>query len=447
MVGTGVGAENGILVKGGAALETTTKVTRVVLDKTGTITYGKMSVADANLVSVWRESEWRRRLWWTIVGLAEIGSEHPVGKAVVGTAKSELGLDTEGTIDGSVGDFAAVVGMGISALVEPATTAERIRYKVLVGNLRFLRENEVEVPELVVEASEHISSPATTNARSSRPTNSSSFAGTTDIFIAIDGKYAGHLCLRDTIKDGAAATIAALHSMGVKTAMVTGDQRSTATAVATAVGISPDDVFACVSPDKKRDIILRLQDRGEIVAMVGDGINDSPALATADVGIAMSSGTDVAMEAADVVLMRPNDLMSIPAALHLARSIFGRIKLNLAWACAYNVVGLPFAMGIFLPLGFHLHPMAAGAAMAASSVSVVVSSLLLKFWRRPAWMDEPLYADNGIIRRKATRWDLGGVGVRAQELVGRIPFVGKWFGRKADSGYIPLTNIEEGSRT
>ncbi|KAB5584824.1 E1-E2 ATPase-domain-containing protein [Coniochaeta sp. 2T2.1] len=430
MVGTGVGAEHGILVKGGAALETTTKVTRVVLDKTGTITYGKMSVANANLVSLWADNEWRRRLWWTIVGLAEMGSEHPVGKAVLGAAKTELGLEIDGTLDGTVGDFTAAVGKGISAQVEPSTSAERIRYTVLVGNVRFLRENNIDVPDAAVAASEE--SNTKTNS-SSRPTKSktASSAGTTNIFIAIDGKYAGHLCLSDAIKEGAAAAISVLHKMGVKTSMVTGDQRSTALAVARAVGIAPEDVFAGVSPDQKQAIIRQLQDggRGEVVAMVGDGINDSPALATADVGIAMSSGTDVAMEAADVVLMRPNDLMDIPAALHLARHIFGRIKLNLAWACAYNAVGLPFAMGLFLPLGWHLHPMAAGAAMACSSVSVVVSSLLLKFWRRPKWMDE-----EGV-KRKGRGWgmvDRVVVGVRS--VLERR--------KKEDGGYVPLATLD-----
>lgn len=431
MVGTGVGAENGILVKGGAALETTTKVTQVVLDKTGTITYGKMIVATTKITPVWQDNEWRRRLWWTIVGLAEMGSEHPIGKAVLGAARTELGLDEEAAIDGSIGDFNAAVGKGISATVEPASSAERTRYNILVGNVRFLRENSVEVSDDDIADSEQINTEA--NSSRSRSTSKSS-AGTTNIFIAIDGKYAGHLCLSDTVKEGAVAAIRVLHSMGIKTAIVTGDQRSTALAVAAIVGISEDNVHAGVSPEQKQAIIRQLQEQGECVAMVGDGINDSPALATADVGIAMSSGTDVAMEAADVVLMRPNDLMDIPSALHLARTIFMRIKLNLAWACLYNIVGLPFAMGIFLPFGWHLHPMAAGAAMASSSVSVVVSSLLLKFWKRPAWMDEALLAEKGGIKKRGRGWGLDRVVTRVQGL-----FSGH---RNEDEGYVPLNTLE-----
>jgi P-type Cu+ transporter len=426
MVGTGVGAENGILVKGGAALETATKVTQIVLDKTGTITHGKMSVAKMKLIPVWQDNEWRRRLWWTVVGLAEMGSEHPVGKAVLAAAKAELGLDSEATIEGSVGEFKAAVGKGISALVEPASAAERVRYKVLAGNVSYLRENNVEVPQEAIDASEQINSSASRGRTSA--------AGTTNIFVSVDGKYSGHLCLTDTIKDGAAAVISVLHRMGIKTAIVTGDQRSTAVAVAAAVGVAADNVYAGVSPDQKQAIIRQLQEQGEIVAMVGDGINDSPALATADVGIAMASGTDVAMEAADVVLMRPTDLMDIPAALHLARSIFNRIKLNLAWACLYNIIGLPFAMGIFLPFGFHLHPMAAGAAMACSSVSVVVSSLLLKFWKRPRYMEEALLADRGGLKMRGRGWGvLGRVRDFAEVVLGR---------RKKQDGYVPLDTLE-----
>lgn len=435
MVGTGVGAENGILVKGGAALETATKITYVVFDKTGTLTYGKMSVAKANIVSTWQDKEFRRRLWWSIVGLAEMGSEHPVGKAVLNAAKTELGLGPEGTIDGSVGEFAAAVGKGISAIVEPATAADRSRHTVLVGNVRFLRENKVDVPQSAVVASEQLNAAA---AESRSKAAATSNAGTTNIFIAIDGHYAGHLCLSDTIKEGAAAAISVLHTMKVQTAIVTGDQRSTALAVAATVGIDEENVYAGVSPDQKQAIIRQLQESGAVVAMVGDGINDSPALATADVGIAMASGTDVAMEAADVVLMRSNDLMDIPAALHLSRFIFRRIKLNLLWACLYNVVGLPFAMGLFLPFGFHMHPMMASAAMASSSVSVVMSSLLLKSWKRPRWMDEAAAAEGGL-RKRGRGWGFDGllVGVQSLLRMGRR--------KKEDAGYVPLANLEDGA--
>ena len=432
MVGTGVGAKNGILVKGGAALETTTKITQVVLDKTGTLTMGKMSVASTKLVPTWENNEWRRKLWWTILGLAEMGSEHPIGKAILAAAKDTLGLGIEGTIDGSIGEFEAIVGKGISALVEPATSAERARYRILIGSVRFLKDNNVTVPREAVEASEEVNNRAAGSAKAAS-------AGTTNIFIAIEGAFAGHLCLSDTVKESARAAVAALHRMGVKTAIVTGDQRATAVAVARLVGISAENVHAGVTPDQKQEIIRQLQSQGECVAMVGDGINDSPALATADVGIAMSSGTDVAMEAADVVLMRPNNLMDIPASIQLARSIFNRIKLNLTWACGYNVIGLPFAMGVFLPFGYHLHPMAAGAAMALSSVSVVVSSLLLKFWKRPQWMEDALLEEKGQIRRKGKGWGMFG------SLAGKFTDVVRTVtGRKRneEDGYVPLSNLE-----
>ncbi|KHN96870.1 ATPase, P-type, heavy metal translocating [Metarhizium album ARSEF 1941] len=429
MVGTGVGAENGILIKGGGALQRTTKVTHVVLDKTGTITHGKMSVAKSTLVPPWRDNEWRMRLWWTLVGLSEMGSEHPVGRAILAAAKEELGVDPEGAVQGSVGEFKIKVGRGVSALVEPASSAERVRYRVLAGNVKYLEENGVEVPREAIDASEATNAASATKA--TKTLSKSPSAGTTNIFVAVDGQYTGHLCLADVIKEGAAAAISVLHRMGIKTAVVTGDQRSTALAVAAAVGISSHDVYAGVSPDQKQAIIKQIQGRGEVVAMVGDGINDSPALATADVGIAMSSGTDVAMEAADVVLMRPTDLMSIPAALHLTRSIFRRIKLNLAWACLYNVVGLPVAMGMFLPFGLHMHPMMAGFAMACSSVSVVVSSLLLKFWKRPQWMDDAEAEQRGRLR-----WVSGsGVVGWAREMLGRARHQG-------DEGYVPLQNLE-----
>jgi len=226
--------------------------------------------------------------------------------------------------------------------------------------------------------------------------------------------------------------------MGVKTAMVTGDSRAAAMAVAAAVGIPAEHVAAGVSPDGKQAIVRQLQERGEVVGMVGDGINDSPALATADVGIAMASGTDVAMEAADVVLMRPLDLMDIAVALSLTRTIFNRIRFNLAWACMYNAVGLPIAMGFFLPLGWHMHPMMAGFAMACSSVSVVVSSLLLKSWTRPKWMTDD-DADGGAVSAAGAPAWLGEVQARA---VGWLRRDGSG-GRGTDGpAYQPLQDLD-----
>ncbi|KAL4896730.1 E1-E2 ATPase-domain-containing protein [Aspergillus ambiguus] len=374
MVGTGVGAQQGILVKGGAVLESATRISHVVFDKTGTLTTGKMSVAEAKLERHWTSNEWRRKLWWLIVGLAEMNSEHPIGRAIISAAKEESGHPGEGGLPGSLGDFDACVGKGISAVVEPASSAERIRYRVLIGNAAFLQSRDVKLPE-------------SADSEEAGLTNAKTVAGITQIHVAIDNQFAGTIMLRDTVKVTAVAAVAALHRMGLSTSLITGDTHAAAVSIATAVGIPTEAVHASVSPSDKQSIISSLQESGDRVAMVGDGINDSPALATASVGIALASGTDVAMEAADIVIMRPDDLLCVPASLALSRSVFNRIKMNLMWACLYNVIGLPFAMGLFLPFGYMLPPMAAGAAMAASSVSVVVSSLLLKFWHRPRWMD------------------------------------------------------------
>ena len=436
MVGTGVGAEQGILVKGGAALEIATKITHVVFDKTGTLTMGKMSVPAVQLEQIWEANEWRRKLWWSLVGLAEMGSEHPIGRAILDAAKLELNVGSEGMIDGSVGDFEAIVGKGICASVEPATSAIPKRYKVHVGNSAYLNSHGITLP----------ADTSPTNSDIGASTEPSS--GTTQIYIAIDNIYAGVLSLADTIKPSAAATINALNRMNITSSVVTGDQYSTAAAVAARVGIPTANIHAGVSPDQKQKIIKQIQEQGTLVAMVGDGINDSPALATANIGIALSSGTDVAMEAADIVLMRPEDLLSVAASLSLSRTIFNRIKLNLMWACLYNLIGLPFAMGFGLVLPGHIMmpPMAAGAAMAASSVSVVGSSLLLKFWKRPGWMTvEKLEAegqnsetlkgmsmtnDRGLPDRLGMRWVDG--------LTNRILGVRS----KEDDGYLPLRDVE-----
>ncbi|PVH98343.1 copper-transporting ATPase 2 [Periconia macrospinosa] len=380
MVGTGVGARQGILVKGGAALETATKVNHVIFDKTGTLTVGKMSVSKANIQGEWAADEHKKQLWWTLIGIAEMGSEHPIARAIVRSAKEHLRIGPDDTLDGSVGDFEAVVGKGIAASVEAALSRDRTRYRVLIGNATYLTSQGVTVPEAEDES---VDFSAAANPRGGRQVRS---AGLTTIHTAIGKTYTGSLSLSDTIKPSARATILALRRLGITSSIVTGDTSSSALVVAKEVGIDPEDVHASAKPEDKKAIVADLQSRGRIVGMVGDGINDSPALAAADVGIALSTGTDVAMEAASIVLMSTTDLLAIPASLCLSRSIFNRIKMNLAWACMYNVIGLPFAMGFFLPWGLSLHPMAAGAAMACSSVSVVLSSLYLNFWKRPSWM-------------------------------------------------------------
>jgi Cu+-exporting ATPase len=174
--------------------------------------------------------------------------------------------------------------------------------------------------------------------------------------------------------------------MGISTSLVTGDTYNTALSIAGLVGIPKDSIRASVSPGEKQSIVAELQAQGEIVAMVGDGINDSPALATANVGVGLVSGSDIAVEAADIVIMRSDDMLNIPASLHLCRVIFRRIKMNLIWACAYNVIGLPFAMGIFLPLGYHMPPLMSATAMMFSSISVTLSSLALRWASRPKWL-------------------------------------------------------------
>lgn len=385
MVGTGVGAEQGILVKGGAALETATKINHVVLDKTGTLTMGKMSVSQSEQTGMWKTQV---DLWWTLVGLAETSSEHPIAKAILSGAKEKLRLAVDEQLAGNMGDFKATVGNGIAASIEPGSGYENRRYAIIIGNASFLRKQGVAVPttpEDEYNDYEDVRRQSLSGPSSSKMGQS---AGITTIHVAIDSVYAGSIGLSDILKPTARAAVAALHRMNISTSLVTGDQAATAHHVAALVGIAPENVFAGVLPQGKKEIIQDFQKQGKTVAMVGDGINDSPALATANIGISLASGTDVAMDAADVVLMKPNQLMDIPASLQLSKTIFRRIKLNLLLSCVYNAIGLPIAMGFLLPWGITLPPLAAGAAMACSSVTVVVSSLLLKFWKRPDWMRE-----------------------------------------------------------
>ena len=359
MVGTGTASQQGILVKGGAALEMATSITHIVFDKTGTLTFGKLTVADVQTVSQWTSS---RRLWWILVGLAESGSEHPIGRSILARAREELSIGPEDALPGQLGDFEVKVGQGVSAII---ATGQGERYRVLVGNEKFMNRNDLTVPEIG---------------------RSKIGAGITKIFVAIDGKYAGQLALSDTLKPTSAAAIAALHKMGISTSLVTGDTYDTALGIAQLVGIPSDAVKASVSPSEKQQIIADLQAQGEAVAMVGDGINDSPALATSDIGVGLVSGSDIAVEAADIVIMRSDDMLTIPASFWLCRIFFRRIKYNLLWACAYNVIGLPFAMGVFLPFGYHMPPLLSATAMMFSSISVTLSSLALRWASKPVWM-------------------------------------------------------------
>ncbi|CAB5374401.1 uncharacterized protein OCT59_017275 [Rhizophagus irregularis] len=377
MVGTGVGAQNGILIKGGNSLESGYKVTKVIFDKTGTLTKGKLDVAHHELMS--DNLEFTREIFFALVGAAESSSEHPYGKAIVNHAKQLLEVEN---IDAELSNFEAIAGMGIKCNVilnqsyssvpsmSKNTSTIGKSYKVVVGSVKFLTQNyHIDVPIDFIKTKE-----------------GHERLGRTVVVVAIDNKFIGLICLSDIIKPEARLAVGALHSMGIKVAMVTGDQQLTAEAIASQCGIN--EIHAGVSPKGKTLIVKSLQSegvRGNVVAMVGDGINDSPALAAADVGIALCSGTDIAMEAADIVLMR-NDLVDVVAAFDLSRTIFKRIKLNFVWACLYNVLGIPFAMGLLLPLGLSLHPMMAGAAMAFSSVSVVCSSLMLRFWSKPEWI-------------------------------------------------------------
>ncbi|KAK9494015.1 E1-E2 ATPase-domain-containing protein [Lipomyces doorenjongii] len=390
MVGTGIGAQNGILIKGGPVLEQATLITKMVFDKTGTLTIGKMSVLSHSKTPLWESSAYRQKLWWRIVRAVEGGSEHPIGKAIVAEANLVLGEnDSESTSKDQsdelqTSNYETVMGRGIRAIVQHGTEP----YTVAVGNVQFMTDNDIDVPSSILKASTETTA--------------------TDICVAIQRTFAGAISLNDIIRKDARGTILALEKMGINVAMVTGDQRPAALRVAREVGIPESEVWSGVTPSEKQDIIraMQIESPDAVIAMVGDGINDSPALATAHIGLAMATGTDVAIEAADIVLMRPDTLlMDVAVSLSLCRAIFNRIKTNLIWATIYNFVMIPFAMGVFLPLGWSLPPMAAGGAMALSSVSVVASSLALKRWKRPRWATEEGRLDLDSSSRFSYRWN------------------------------------------
>jgi len=339
MVGTGKGAELGILFKGGEALETAHKVNTIIFDKTGTITEGKPQVTD--IIPAAGIS--RERLL-QIAASAEKGSEHPLGEAIVSKAESDK-IELIG-----VSKFLAIPGHGIEVEVDGV--------QALIGNRKLMDDRSIPTGSL------------------EKQSDALADEGKTPMFVAIGGEPAGIIAVADVVKENSAEAIKKLQSMGVEVVMITGDNRKTAEAIAKQVGI--DRVLAEVLPQDKSDEVKKLQSEGRKVAMVGDGINDAPALAQADIGIAIGSGTDVAIESADIVLMR-SDLMDVPTAIHLSKSTIRNIKQNLFWAFGYNTAGIPIAAGLLHLFGGPLlNPMIGAAAMSLSSVSVLTNALRLK---------------------------------------------------------------------
>ncbi len=342
MVGTGKGAENGILLKSGEALEEANHVNMVVFDKTGTITNGTPVVTDV-VTADNTDAEALIRLAASL----EVASEHPLGEAIVSKAKEQ------GATFDEVTNFEAIPGFGIKGHVGETL--------VFLGNEKWMRENGL------------------ANEAMNEKANRFAEQGKTPLYIGYNDAVQGLIVVADTVKESSARAIQTLHEMGIQVAMMTGDHERTAQAIAAEVGI--DRVFSEVLPQDKANYVSKLQEEGYIVAMVGDGINDAPALAQAQVGIAIGTGTDVAIESADAVLMK-SDLMDVPAMLKLSRATIRNIKENLFWAFAYNVIGIPFAMGVLHLFGGPLlNPMIAGAAMSFSSVSVVLNALRLKRWK------------------------------------------------------------------
>jgi Cu2+-exporting ATPase len=365
MVGTGIGAEKGILIKGGASLEKIDRLSAVVFDKTGTLTIGKPEITDVltdDLVVFGRKildqttfkSLGEREIPTSalrvlqLAASAEVGANHILGAATIAKAQ-ELNIELLPTQSSQI-----VAGCGVEALL---TSGEML----LVGNANWFRDRQVEVSSEILERSHQFA-----------------LAGKTPIFVAADSHLVGAIAMRDRLKPEAPEVVRQIESMGLQVWMLTGDRQANAIAIAEQLGISPERAIAEVKPDGKAEAILKLLAEGQRVAMVGDGVNDAPALASATVGIALSSGTDVAMETADIVLMG-NDISDVVPAIQLSRATFNKIRQNLFWAFAYNTLSIPVAAGILYPrFGISLNPTIAGLAMALSSVSVVLSSLSLR---------------------------------------------------------------------
>ena len=338
MVGTGKGAENGILIKSGVALEGAHKINTVVFDKTGTITEGKPKVTDI-ITKVMNEDELLR-----YAASAEKGSEHPLGEAIVAEGV-EKGLDLF-----EISTFNSVPGEGIVTLIN--------NKNILIGNNKLMKNNNIDITSVDEDVKMLASQ------------------GKTPMYMAMDGVLVGVIAVADILKENSKKAVEALHKLGIEVVMLTGDNEKTAQAIAKEVGI--DKVVSEVLPGDKANEVKRLQDEGKNVAMVGDGINDAPALAMADIGIAIGSGTDVAIESADIVLMR-SDILDVVGAIQLSKATIKNIKENLGWAFGYNTLGIPVAMGVLYAFGGPLlNPMIGAFAMSFSSVSVLLNALRLK---------------------------------------------------------------------
>ncbi|XP_051882353.1 copper-transporting ATPase 2-like [Pristis pectinata] len=396
MVGTGVGAQNGILIKGGEPLEMAHKIKVVMFDKTGTITHGVPKVMRVLVLGNIAQLSLKKLL--AVVGTAEASSEHPLGSAITKYCKEELGTDVLGYCT----DFQSVPGCGISCKVTNIETvlmkSEESLNKQCEQNTQLIQfsDSHAAVSPQIIEAEGAVASQVYSVSIGNREWMTRNglhvgndvdeaminheMKGQTAVLVAVDGTLCGMIAIADTVKPEAPLAVCTLQNMGVDVVLLTGDNCKTAAAIASQVGIKK--VFAQVLPSHKVAKVQELQDQGKTVAMVGDGINDSPALAKADVGIAIGTGTDVAIEAADVVLIR-NDLLDVVASIDLSKKTVYRIRINFIFALIYNLVGIPIAAGVFLPLGLVLQPWMGSAAMAASSVSVVVSSLLLKLYKKP----------------------------------------------------------------
>jgi Cu2+-exporting ATPase len=344
MVGTGLGAKRGVLFKNATALETSARIDTVVMDKTGTLTKGEPEVTDVIADGITEQE------MLALVAAVERESEHPLAQAIADVA-TERGVPAL-----IVKDFRNIPGYGASAQVQG--------HRVLVGNRRLMAAENVDAGSLSARRDELAAS------------------GRTAVLIAVDGRAVGVIALADAARPTAAATVAALHESGIAVVMLTGDNEATARRIADQLGI--DTVIAEVLPGDKANKIAELQRAGKRVAMVGDGVNDAPALAIADLGIAIGAGTDVAIDTADVVLMR-SDPLDVPVALRIGKGTLRKMRQNLGWAISYNTIALPIAAGVFVPaFGLMLRPEIAALSMSGSSLIVALNALLLKRLKLPA---------------------------------------------------------------